>query len=158
MIKIAKKLDPKGIYCHIEDRDFSQLTADIYDLVLSAFTFDNIPTMKKKVILFRELRKLLKKDGKILINTIKKPKDFDFSKKYAVSTVDATGVALKHEILVGGIPVVNTPILGAIPKILDRVTLKSIQETVKGKWKGEVAALSQTSPSFGTVRKWASVF
>ncbi|MCK4902122.1 MAG: 2-oxoacid:acceptor oxidoreductase family protein, partial [Thermoplasmatales archaeon] len=40
---------------------------------------------------------------------------------------------------VGGIPVVNTPILGAVPKILDRVTLKSIQETIKGKWKGELA-------------------
>jgi len=82
----------------------------------------------------------LKKDGKILINTRKKPEEFDFSKKYNVATVDATGIALKHEILVGGIPVVNTPILGAIPKILDRVTLKSIQDTVKGKWKGELAS------------------
>ena len=82
---------------------------------------------------------VVEKDGKILINTRKNPKDFEFSKKFKVSTVDATGVALKHEILVGGIPVVNTPILGAIPKILDRVTLKAIQETVKGKWKGELA-------------------
>jgi Pyruvate/2-oxoacid:ferredoxin oxidoreductase gamma subunit len=81
----------------------------------------------------------LKKDGKILINTTKKPGDFDFSKKYSVATVDATGVALKHEILVGGIPVVNTPILGAVPKILNKVTLKSIQDTVKGKWKGDLA-------------------
>ena len=52
----------------------------------------------------------------------------------------ATGIALKHGILVGGIPVVNTPILGAIPKILDRVTLKSLQEVVKGKWKAELAS------------------
>ena len=34
---------------------------------------------------------------------------------------------------------VNTPILGAIPRILERVTLKSIQNTVRGKWKGEQA-------------------
>ena len=73
--------------------------------------------------------------GKILINTRKKPNDFDFSKKFFVATVDATSIALKYEILVGGIPVVNTPILGAIPRILDRVTLKSIQNVIKGKWK-----------------------
>ena len=72
-------------------------------------------------------------------NTRKKPNDFDFSKKFNVATVDATAIALKHDILVGGIPVVNTPILGAIPKILDKVTLKSIQSTVKGKWKADLS-------------------
>jgi Pyruvate/2-oxoacid:ferredoxin oxidoreductase gamma subunit len=86
-----------------------------------------------------DVLKGLKKNGKILINTTKDPKDFDFSKKYTVATIDATGVAIKQGILVGGIPVVNTPILGAVPRILDRVTLKSIQETVKGKWKSDLA-------------------
>ena len=87
-----------------------------------------------------DVLKGLKKDSIILINTRKKPKEFDFSKKFNVATVDATGIALKHEILVGGIPVVNTPILGAIPKILNRVTLKSIQDVVRGKWKAELAS------------------
>ena len=81
----------------------------------------------------------LKENGRILINTTKKPEDFSFSKKYGTAVVDATGIALKHELLVGGIPVVNTPILGAIPKVLEKVTLKSIQSTIKGKWKGELA-------------------
>ena len=50
--------------------------------------------------------------------------------------MDATGIALDHDITVGGIPVVNTPILGAIPKILDKVTLDSIQKVIQNKWKG----------------------
>ncbi len=78
----------------------------------------------------------LKENGKILINTTKKPDEFDFSKKYNVATVDATGVAIKYDIVVGGIPVVNTTILGAVPRILDRVTLDSIQDTIREKWKG----------------------
>jgi len=86
-----------------------------------------------------DVLKGLKKDGKILVNTRKKPSEFDFSKKFNVATVDATGIALKNEILVGGIPVVNTPILGAVPRILEKVTLKSLQSTVKDKWKGELA-------------------
>ena len=37
---------------------------------------------------------------------------------------------------------VNTPILGAVPKILDRITIESIQEIVKSKWKGELAEIN----------------
>ena len=84
-----------------------------------------------------DVLKGIKKDGKILINTRNKPQDYDFSKKLNVATVDATHIAMKHDIVVGGIPVVNTPMLGAVPKILDKVTLKSIKNIVKGKWKGE---------------------
>jgi Pyruvate/2-oxoacid:ferredoxin oxidoreductase gamma subunit len=79
----------------------------------------------------------VKDGGKILINTRKKPNDFEFSKKYHVATVDATGIALKNSILVGGMPVVNTPILGAVPKILNRVTLQSIQNVILSKWTGK---------------------
>jgi len=95
----------------------------------------------------------LKKNGIILVNSTKKPGDFDFSKKYNVATVDATGIAIKHGILVGGIPVVNTPILGAVPKILDRVTLPSIQNVIKNKWKGELRDknVDATNDSFNQV-------
>jgi len=65
MIKIAKKIDPNGDYYLIKDGDYSQLSSNSYDLVLSAFTFDNIP-MEKKVSLFSNLSNLLNKDGKIL--------------------------------------------------------------------------------------------
>lgn len=84
-----------------------------------------------------DVLKGLKKDGKILINSENPPDDYDFSKKFKVATVDATGVAIKHDIVVGGIPVVNTPILGAVPKVLDKVTLPSIQKAIRRKWKGE---------------------
>jgi pyruvate ferredoxin oxidoreductase gamma subunit len=84
-----------------------------------------------------DVLKGVKDEGKILINTRKKPNDFEFSKKYHVATVDATSIALKYTILVGGMPVVNTPILGSVPKILDRVTLQSIQNVIRGKWIGK---------------------
>jgi len=84
-----------------------------------------------------DVLKGLKKNGKILINTTKPADSFDFSKNFHVAVVDATGIAIKHEILVGGIPVVNTPILGAVPKVLDKVTLSSIQEVIQEKWKGD---------------------
>lgn len=122
---------PVKAFARISDEEIN-LRSEIYDP-------DIVVVLDESIMDIVDVLKGLKKDGKILINTRKKPNDFDFSKKYNVATVDATGIALKHKILVGGIPVVNTPILGAVPKILDRVTLKSIQKTVKGKWKGELS-------------------
>lgn len=120
-------------------RAFARISDEEINLRSEIYTPDIVIVLDESIMDIVEVLKGLKKEGKILINSRKKPKDFDFSKKFVVATVDATGIALKNEILVGGIPVVNTPILGAVPKILDRVTLKSIQETVKGKWKGDLA-------------------
>jgi hypothetical protein len=50
----------------VPDGDLGNLAVDTYDLVLSVFTFDNIPTMDKKVALFRSLERLLKPGGRIV--------------------------------------------------------------------------------------------
>jgi len=121
-------------------RAFARISGDEIHLRSEIYTPDIVIVLDESIMDIVDVLKGLKKDGIVLINTRKKPEDFDFSKQYKVATVDATGIALKHEILVGGIPVVNTPILGAIPRILSRVTLKSIQDTVKGKWKAELAS------------------
>lgn len=72
MIKKAKEIDPQGDYRLVKDGDLSQFDNNTYDLVLSAFTFDNIPTMEKKVKNFREIRRLLKDEG-IMINLVSSP-------------------------------------------------------------------------------------
>jgi len=66
MIKEARTIDAKGDYRLVEDGDLSQLNDDACDLVLSVFTFDNIPTMDKKVKNFREFGRLLNSDGRIV--------------------------------------------------------------------------------------------
>lgn len=118
---------------------FARISDEEVHLRSEVYSPNIVIILDESIMEIVDVLKGLKKDGRILINTAKNPDDFDFSKKYNVATVDATGVAIKNDILVGGIPVVNTPILGAVPKILDRITLKSIQDTVKNKWKGELA-------------------
>lgn len=66
MLRKAREVDPGGDYRKIADGDFSQFPSAAYDLVLSAFTFDNIPTREKKVALFRGLGNLLNGDGRIV--------------------------------------------------------------------------------------------
>ncbi|MFX0086157.1 MAG: class I SAM-dependent methyltransferase [Candidatus Hodarchaeota archaeon] len=72
MIIKARELDPDGNYCIIKNCDFSELENNYYDLVLSAFTFDNIPTKLKKVKILMEIRRLLNSGGRI-VNLVSRP-------------------------------------------------------------------------------------
>ena len=116
---------------------FARISDDEIHLRSEVYFPDIIIVLDESIIGIVDVLKGLKKNGKILINTTKEPEVFDFSNKFKVATVDATGIAIKHDILIGGIPVVNTPILGAVPKILDSVTLSSVQDVIRSKWKGE---------------------
>lgn len=72
MIRKARTVDPGGDYRLIAHGDFSQFEAQSFDLVLSAFTFDNVPANKEKVRLLSGLRNLLQPQGKI-INLVSAP-------------------------------------------------------------------------------------
>lgn len=72
MLRKAKELDPEGNYRLIREYDLSQFKQGVYDLTLSVFTFDNVPTLEKKVRNIKEIGKLLRPDGKI-INVVSSP-------------------------------------------------------------------------------------
>lgn len=72
MLARARALDPHGEYRLVPDGSVGALVANSYDLVLAAFTFDNVPTMERKVTLFRSLRGLLKGQGRI-VNLVSAP-------------------------------------------------------------------------------------
>ncbi|MEW6746026.1 MAG: class I SAM-dependent methyltransferase [Planctomycetota bacterium] len=72
MVRRARAIDPEGDYRLVPDGDLSPFAAGTFDLVFSAFTFDNIPTQAKKVRLFRELARVAKADGRI-VNLVSSP-------------------------------------------------------------------------------------
>ncbi len=72
MIAKARAQDSHGDYRLIKDDDLSELRPGSCDLILSAFTFDNIPGFETKLRLFRDLRNVLKATGKI-INVVSSP-------------------------------------------------------------------------------------
>ena len=66
MIEKAREMDPQGDYRLVDDGKLSQFEASSYDLVLSLFTFDNIPTMQKKVAIFKQIRNMLNDKGRTI--------------------------------------------------------------------------------------------
>ena len=72
MVAIAQERDPGGDYRVIADGDLSSLPRTAFDLVLSAFTFDNVPGHERKVRLLRGLGGLLRPTGR-LVNVVSTP-------------------------------------------------------------------------------------
>jgi len=78
----------------------------------------------------------VKEGGTIIINSRKRADEFEFSDRFRVAVVDAAGISIARGLLVSGIPALNTPMLGAIAKMTDQVTLKSVEEVIRQQWKG----------------------
>ncbi|MCK5147703.1 2-oxoacid:acceptor oxidoreductase family protein [bacterium] len=77
----------------------------------------------------------LQPNGKIIINTQRKPEEFDFSgtENPSVYTVDCSSIALKHGLGSEAAPIVNTAILGAVAKATGLVGIDSIAESIMEK-------------------------
>jgi SAM-dependent methyltransferase len=72
MLAWARSADPSGEYRLVPDGDLREVEIGLFDLALCAFTFDNVATMEKKVLLFRALRARLKDGGRI-VNLVSSP-------------------------------------------------------------------------------------
>lgn len=72
MLARARERDPQGNYILLPNGNFSGLVEASYDLVLSAFTFDNIPTIERKAALLGSLKRLLARSG-CMVNLVSTP-------------------------------------------------------------------------------------
>jgi 2-oxoacid:acceptor oxidoreductase gamma subunit (pyruvate/2-ketoisovalerate family) len=98
----------------------------------------------------------LKKDGIVIINTVKKPEEIVI-KNFRLAMVDATEIALELQLLVTGLPVLNTPMLGAFSKATEEVKLESILEVTRQEWSGEAGEKNAKAASIAyekTAKNW----
>ena len=72
MLIRARERDPGGDYRLVPDGDLDGLAPGTYDLVLAAFTFDNVPTGERKISLLCALKRLLTDGGRI-VNLVSSP-------------------------------------------------------------------------------------
>jgi len=98
----------------------------------------------------------LKKEGIIIINTRKKPEEINI-KEGRLATVDATGIALELQLLVAGLPILNTPMLGAFSRATEEVKLESVLEVIRQEWggaAGEKNAKAATLAHERLIKNW----
>jgi len=73
----------------------------------------------------------LKKGGTILVNASSRVSMFNFPEEYFAASVDAAGIAVKHNIGTKGIPIVNTSILGAFAKFTGIVGIEAVVDAIR---------------------------
>jgi len=93
------------------------------------YTPDYVIVLDSTLIDITDVTSGLKKNGIIIINTDKKPSDFNLS--FKVATIDATSIALDNKLGSKMAPIVNTSILGAFAKVSGIVSLESIILAIK---------------------------
>jgi len=67
MIDLARTADPNGRYLLVSDGDYRVFEPRTFDLILSAFAFDNIPGVEHRAEILRGLRRLLHDNGRIIL-------------------------------------------------------------------------------------------
>ena len=66
MLERARARDPGGRYAQVADGDLGDAAPGPFGVILSAFTFDNIPGHERKVALLSQLRSRLAPGGRLL--------------------------------------------------------------------------------------------
>lgn len=72
MLELARQIDPTGDYRLIGGDGFASFPNSSFDLIQSAFTFDNIPTREQKLGILREIRRMLAPSGRF-VNLVSAP-------------------------------------------------------------------------------------
>lgn len=72
MVEHARAADAGGDYRVVTDGDLAQFADGSFDLILSAFTFDNVAPQEHKLSLLTQLRRMLTADGRI-VNLVSSP-------------------------------------------------------------------------------------
>jgi SAM-dependent methyltransferase len=72
MLQQARALDPGRDYRLVGDGDLGRLQGGTFDLILSAFTVDNIATLGQKATALAALKRVLAADGRV-VNVVSSP-------------------------------------------------------------------------------------
>ncbi|MFW9847032.1 MAG: pyruvate ferredoxin oxidoreductase subunit gamma [Candidatus Thorarchaeota archaeon] len=115
---------------------FTRISHDPINVRSQIYEPDIVAVLDSGIMDVIDVTEGLKENGKVVINTPQKPFELDI--KGHVYTYDGTGIALKHKLLVGGLPVINTTMLGAFAKATALVKLETIQKVICENWPGKV--------------------
>ncbi len=72
----------------------------------------------------------LKPGGWLIVNTPRDPDKLGVGEEFCIATADATGAAMDVGLLVSGVAMVNTAMLGAVAKATGFVSLDELKEAV----------------------------
>jgi len=119
-------------------------------MVVSQVENPNVVVVLDHTLLkYDEVTSGLIKGGWLIVNSWHHPKELDFKGDFNIATADATKVCSSLGLIVAGLTVVNTAILGAFVRATKLVSLASIEKVIRERFSNSevginLAAITQT--------------
>ncbi len=118
-------------------KSFTRISDEVINVRSQVYTPDVVAVLDSSLLDFIDVAEGLQDGGKIIVNSPKSPSELNLPKG-KVYTYDGTGIALKLGLLVAGLPVVNTTMLGAFAKATGLVKIETVQKIICENWSGKV--------------------
>ncbi len=96
------------------------------------------PTLMK----YEDVTSGLRSGGWLVINSRQSPKELQVKGDFNIATADATRVCRELGLIVAGLTVVNTAILGAFVRATEMVTLASVEAAIRERFANDAAAVN----------------
>jgi pyruvate ferredoxin oxidoreductase gamma subunit len=103
---------------------------------------DMVVVLDHTLLRDREVVSGLRSGGWLVVNSRATPRQLDLEGGFNVATADATGICRELGLVVAGLIVVNTAMLGAVVRVSRLVTLASINEVVRTRFSNRSARLN----------------
>ena len=119
-------------------------------MVVSQVENPNVVVVLDHTLLkYDEVTSGLVRGGWLIVNSRRHPKELELGGELGIATADATQVCSKLGLIVAGLTVVNTAILGAFIRATEAVSMASIEEAIRGRFSDNqvdinLAAVEQT--------------
>jgi 2-oxoacid:acceptor oxidoreductase gamma subunit (pyruvate/2-ketoisovalerate family) len=110
---------------------------------------DAVVVLDHTLLKYQEVTSGLVREGWLIVNSWRHPKELDIKGDFNIATADATRVCSNLRLIVAGLTVVNTAILGAFVRATKMVGMASIEKVVRERFPNNtvdinLAAIAQT--------------
>jgi 2-oxoacid:acceptor oxidoreductase gamma subunit (pyruvate/2-ketoisovalerate family) len=97
-----------------------------------------VVVLDHSLLKYHEVISGLNNGGWLIVNSWQHPKELNIKGDFNIATADATKVCRELELMVGGLPIVNTAMLGAFVRATQIVDMPSIEKVIKERFTNNV--------------------
>ena len=112
-------------------------------MVVSQVESPNVVVVLDHTLLkYDEVTAGLVKGGWLILNSWQHPKELDLGGEFNIATADATRVCSSLGLVVAGLTVVNTAILGAFVRATEAVSMASVEKAIRERFSEQQAGIN----------------
>jgi 2-oxoacid:acceptor oxidoreductase gamma subunit (pyruvate/2-ketoisovalerate family) len=110
---------------------------------------DAIVVLDHTLLAYQEVISGLNSGGWLVVNSWQLPQELNIKGDFNTATADATKICRELELMVGGLPMVNTAMLGALARATQIVDIPSIEKVIRKRFTNNaidinIAAIEKT--------------